>query len=153
MSEPPPPPPVVKDHVGPAVVPPLETAVIFQKYVVFVFRLPGLNDAEARPVATCGGFEDVPKLTLNVVPGAPAAHVSAGFVLTPVEPFAGFGFDGAAGGPDDPPAVVNDQVDELATSDGLTTVAFVRATTFQKIVVPPGRFPCHEYCDGGLFTS
>src|SRR5262245_30722538 len=130
MSEPPPPPPVVKDHVGPGVVPPLETAVTFQKYVVFVLRLPGLNDDEDSPVATCGGFDDVPKLTLNVVPGAPADHVSVGFVPTPVAPFVGFGFDGAAGGPKGPPAVVNDQIAELAISDGLTTVAFVRATTF-----------------------
>jgi len=86
---------------------------------------------------------------------APADQVSVGFVLTPVAPFVGFGFDGAGGGPDDPAVVVKDQVDELATREGFTDVAFVRATTFQKIVVEPGHCPagCHEYWDGGLFTS
>jgi hypothetical protein len=103
--------------------------------------------AELRPVATWGGVEDVPNATLNVVPGTPADHVSVGFVLTPVAPFVGFGFAGAAGGPDDPPAVVNDQVAEFAISDGLTDVALVRATTLQKIVVEPGHESggCHEY--------
>ena len=80
----------------------------------------------------------VPKATLNVVPGAPAAHESTGAVLTAVAPFEGLGFDGAGGGPT-APAVVKLQVDEAAIIDGLSGVVLVRETIFHTYVVPAAR--------------
>ena len=50
---------------------------------------------------------------------------------TPVEPFAGVGEVGAAGGPS-VPAVVNAQMDDVAIIVGASGVALVRETTFQK---------------------
>src|SRR3954468_24177119 len=105
--------PVVNDQIAPAVVPPFDTAVTFQKYVVVAPRVPGVNDELVSPVATCGGGFAVPNATLNVVPGVPGAHDRTGALLTPVAPLAGFGFDGAAGGPA-VPAVVNDWVADVA---------------------------------------
>jgi hypothetical protein len=93
------------------------------------------NEAVVNPVATCGGGFEVPNATLKVVPGAPGAHDSTGAVLTPMAPLAGFGFDGAGGGPT-APAVVKVQVADVAIIDELSGVALVRETTFQKYVVP-----------------
>src|SRR4029450_10997492 len=89
--------PVTKDQTGPAVEPPLETAVTFQKYVVAPASVPGVNDVAVRLGAACGGGVAVPNATLWVVPLPPPVHESTGPVLTPVAPLDGFGFDGAGG--------------------------------------------------------
>src|SRR5262245_21986821 len=130
VAVPPPPVPVVNDHTGPGVLPPLDTAVIRQKYTV-----DGASDAVEYdelvcPVAPVGGGLAVTNATLNVVPTAPGAQPSVGVRLTPVAPSDGDGLDGAAGGPGVPP-VVNDQIADGAISDGMSGVAFVRETTFQ----------------------
>jgi hypothetical protein len=70
-----------------------------------------------------------------VVPIASDDHVSVGDCPTLVDPLAGDGLEGASGGPA-VPLVVKDQIDDDATSEGFTTVAFVRETIFQKYVVP-----------------
>ena len=88
---------MVNDQTLPGVLPPLETAVTRQKYVVDGSSVPVAYDAAMRPL--------------------PASD--------------GLGVLGAAGGPATP-AVVNAQIDDAATSEGLTGVAFVRDTAFQK---------------------
>src|SRR5712671_4750813 len=123
--------------MAPAVLPPLDTAVTFQKYVVFADRVPGVYEDVVSPVATAGGGLAVPNATLNVVPAAPADQLSTGAVPTPVAPVDGVGEVGAAGGPPAVPAVVNDQTDDVAIIVGAKGVALVRDTIFQKYVVPP----------------
>jgi hypothetical protein len=63
----------------------------------------------------------------------------------------GVGFEGAGGGPAAPP-VVKDHVGDVPMSDGLTGVALVRDTTFQKYVVPDCRavVGLNEYVLGGV---
>ena len=51
-------------------------------------------------------------------------------------PLGGGGGGGGGGGFAAVPAVVNDQIGDVPTSDGFTGVAFVRAITLQKYVVP-----------------
>src|SRR5258706_14673291 len=126
----PPPLLVVNDHTGPGVVPPFETAVTRQKYVVAGDSEPAGYDGLVKPVATCGGGFTVPNATLYEVPIAPAVQASVGLVPTPVAASDGDGFDGAIGGPTGP-AVVNDQIGVGPMSDGMTGVALVRETTFQ----------------------
>ena len=120
----------MNDQTLPAVLPPLDTAVTRQKYVVDGDSVTGTYDEALSPLATCGGGLVVPNATLNVVPTAPADHPSVGVVPTPAAAFEGVGFAGAAGGPA-MPAVVKPQSDEAATSEGLTAVALVREMTLQ----------------------
>jgi hypothetical protein len=83
-----------------------------------------------------------------------ADQLSVAFVATPVAPDVGVGLPGVPGR-EPVPAVVNDQVTELATMAGLTGVANVFETIFQKYVVPAasGVDGVQEYCNGGLLTS
>src|SRR5262249_50363636 len=104
--------PVRNDQIGPAVEPPLFTAVMRQKYVVFAESVPGADDGDESPVAACAGGVDVPNATVYVVPTAPADHVSVGDVPTPVAASDGLGFAGASGGPAAPPVVKDHVSDE-----------------------------------------
>ena len=97
--------------------------------------MPGEYDDVPRPLAAAGGGFVVPNATLYVVPAAPADQPRTDAVETPVALLAGAGDDGAGGGPV-VPAVVNDQVFEVAIMFGASGVALVRETTFQKYVVP-----------------
>src|SRR5262245_60238683 len=95
----PPPAAVVKDHTGPAVLPPAPTPVTLQKYVVLALSEPGEYEELVTLVATCDGGFEVPNATLKEVLPVPGCQLSVGVVLTAVAPLDGAGFDGAAGGP------------------------------------------------------
>src|ERR1051325_207572 len=86
--------PVVNDQIGPAVLPPVETAVTRQKYVVCAPSVPVEYIGDDKPVATVGGGFAAPNAMLNDTPTAPGAHPRVGVTPTPTAPSDGVGVSG-----------------------------------------------------------